>query len=310
MTRARLCNGVSLAYEVHGDRSDRSNRGDRGDRDDSVVFVILGITDNITDWPPGLCEPLVEAGYCVVRYELRDSGHSTKFEDAGGADLAGAQAALARGDLPAAAYTVHDVAEDARLLIEYLDIRTAWVVGYSFGALVAQLLTLKAPERVAGLICLQGSNYNPALPPRLPGVERAMFEATLDYPTREEQIQAIVNLRLATNGPRHALDPVEARRSAETSVARMYYPQGTARLILSRLATAPFFEETGEIACPTLILHADEDPIFSLEHGVDMAERIPHAKLTVLEGAGHNHPLSLQPIIAGHIVEFVENSAG
>ena len=40
---------------------------------------------------------------------------------------------------------------------------------------------------------------------------------------------------------------------------------------------------------PALILHADEDPIFSLEHGVDMAERIPHATLTVLEGAGHNH---------------------
>ena len=135
-----------------------------------------------------------------------------------------------------------------------------------------------------------------------------MLEATLDYPTREEQVRAIMNLRIATNGSRHALDSVEARRSAETSVARMYYPQGTARLILSRLATEPCFERTGSISCPTLILHADEDPIFSLEHGADMAERIPHAGLVVLEGAGHNHPLSLQPIIAGHIVEFIRNS--
>ena len=296
MTQAILSNGVSLTFEVHGDPAD------------PAVFVILGITDNITDWPPGLYEPLVEAGYCVVRHELRDSGHSTKFEGAGRPDLAGAQAALARGSLPAAAYTVHDVAEDARLLLEHLDIRAACVVGYSFGALVAQLLALKAPDMVAGLICLQGSNYNPALPARLPGVERAMLEATLDYPTREEQVRAIMNLRIATNGSRHALDPVEARRSAETSVARMYYPQGTARLILSRLATEPCFERTGSISCPTLILHAAEDPIFSLEHGADMAERIPHAGLVVLEGAGHNHPLSLQPIIAGHIDEFIRNS--
>ena len=71
MTLARLSNGVSLAFEVHGDPAN------------PVVFVILGITDNITDWPPGLYEPLVEAGYCVVRHELRDSGHSTRFEDAG-----------------------------------------------------------------------------------------------------------------------------------------------------------------------------------------------------------------------------------
>ena len=296
MTQARLSNGVSLACEVHGDPAN------------PVIFVVLGITDNITDWPPSLHEPLVEAGYCVVRHELRDSGLSTKFEHAGRPDLAAAQAILARGDLPTAAYTIHDVADDAGLLLEHLGIRTACVVGYSFGAAVAQLLALKVPGAVAGLVCLQGSNYNPALPPRLPGVERAMFEATLEYPTREERVRAITNLRLATNGSRYAMDSRETRQSAETSVARTYYPQGTARLILSRMAGEPFHEETGRISCPTLILHADEDPIFSLEHGTDMAERIPDAKLTVLEGAGHNHPLSLQPIIVEHIAEFVGSS--
>lgn len=61
---------------------------------------------------------------------------------------------------------------------------------------------------------------------------------------------------------------------------------------------------------PALILHADEAHIFSLGHGVDMAERIPHATLTVLEGAGPNHPLSLQPIIAGQLVEFAASSRG
>ena len=62
MTQARLANGVSLACEVHGDPAN------------PVLFVILGISDNITDWPPGFYEPLVEAGYCVARHELRDSG--------------------------------------------------------------------------------------------------------------------------------------------------------------------------------------------------------------------------------------------
>ena len=296
MMQARLSNGVSLACEVHGDPAN------------PVIFVILGITDNITDWPPGLHEPLVEAGYCVVRHELRDSGLSTKFEHAGRPDLAAAQETLARGDLPPAAYTIHDVADDAKLLLEHLGIRAACVVGYSFGAAVAQLLALKAPGAAAGLVCLQGSNYNPALPPRLPDVERAMLEATLDYPTREERVRAITNLRLATNGSRYALDSREARRSAETSVTRMYYPQGTARLVLSRMAGGPFHRETGRISCPTLILHADEDPIFSLEHGTDMAERIPDARLAVLEGAGHNHPLSLQPVIVSHIAEFAGGS--
>ena len=47
-----------------------------------------------------------------------------------------------------------------------------------------------------------------------------------------------------------------------------------------------------------------------LEHGVDMAERISGARLMVLEGAGHSHPLSLPPIVARHIVEFAGTSAG
>ena len=295
MAQAKLENGVTLEYEVHGDRSR------------PVIFVILGITDNITDWPPGMFEPLVEAGYCVVCHELRDSGWSTKFEDFGIPNLGAAAEQLASGVLPEAPYTVWDVADDALLLMRYLDIRSACVVGYSYGSMVAQLLALRAIERLDGLVCLQGSNYNPSLPARSKAVQEAMYAATVEYPSVAEKINAVKELRLATNGSIHALDDDEASASARTSVERMYYPQGTARIVLSRFATVPFFEQTSEIICPTLILQADEDPIFSFEHGEDMASRIPNAKLVKLKGAGHNHPLSLQPIIATEIGRFARS---
>lgn len=293
MPQAALPNGVDLAFEVHGDPSD------------PVVLVILGITDNITDWPGGLYEPLVSNGYCVVRYELRDSGRSTKFDQCGVPDLKAAKEQLDRGILPSAPYTAHDMAEDAWLLLDHLHIRSACVVGYSFGALVAQLLALDAPQSVSALVCLQGSNYNPALPPRSPGVDAAMLGAARAYETTEEKVQAMIDLRLATNGSIHALDQHEARESAETSVSRMYCPEGTARIVLSRFATGPIHEKASDIACPALILHGDEDPIFSLEHGEDMAARIPNARLRVLRGAGHNHPLSLQPVISDCLLEFM-----
>ena len=295
MPQADLPNGVNLAYEVHGDPSD------------PVILVILGITDNITDWPVDLYEPLVSSGYCVVRYELRDSGKSTKFEEHGIPDLQAAKQQMDQGILPSAPYTALDMAEDARLLLGHLQIGSACVVGYSYGALVAQLLALDVPQAVSALACLQGSNYNPALPPRSPDVEAAMFGATRVYETREEKVQAMIDLRLATNGSVHALGPDEARESAETSVSRMYYPQGTTRIILSRFATEPVHDKISGITCPALILHADEDPIFSIEHGEDMAAQIPNARLSVLRGAGHNHPLSLQPVIAERLLEFVSD---
>lgn len=192
------------------------------------------------------------------------------------------------------------------MLLDYLQINSAWVVGYSYGSMVAQLLTLSAPEKVLGLICLQGSNYKPELSPRTKNVEQAMLAATLEYKSSDEETNAMKNLRVATNGSVHALDEKEALDSATTSVSRMYCPDGTARIVLSRFATAPFYQLTSNISCPTLVLHGDEDPIFPLDHGEDMANRIPNARLSILKGAGHNHPLSLQPLIARQIVEFIK----
>ena len=293
MPKAALPNGVSLAYDVDGELTD------------PVVFVILGITDNITDWPAGLYDPLASNGFCVVRHELRDSGLSTKFDAYGPADLKAAKEELSAGRRPNAPYTAQDIAEDARLLLQHLDISSACIVGYSFGALVAQILALEAPQTASALVCLQGSNYNPALPPRSPGVEAAMLGATRSYGTTEEQIRAIRDLRMATNGSLHALDAREARDSAETSVSRMYCPEGTGRIILSRFASEPIYNRTRDIECPALILHGDEDPIFNIEHGNDMTARLPKGRLQILDGAGHNHPLSLQPVIASQLVEFV-----
>jgi hypothetical protein len=53
---ASLATGVGLAYDVIGTLSQ------------PVVTSILGISDNITDWPDRLCVPFVELGYRVVRY--------------------------------------------------------------------------------------------------------------------------------------------------------------------------------------------------------------------------------------------------
>ena len=105
MASAILPHNVTLEYEIHGQLSQ------------PVIFPILGITDNITDWPPALYEPFVEAGYCVVRHELRDSGFSTKIDGWGEADLAAAAETLQNGEIPKAPYTIHDVADDAAELL-------------------------------------------------------------------------------------------------------------------------------------------------------------------------------------------------
>jgi pimeloyl-ACP methyl ester carboxylesterase len=258
---APVGNGIELAYDVVGTLSH------------PVVMPLLGITDNMTDWPDSLCVPFIESGYCVVRHECRDMGWSTQMEGA--------------------AYCMEDIANDVIGLMDHLGIKTADFIGYSFGGAVAQLLAIAAPDRVRKLVLLQTTNYNPALPARTAAVLEAMNNACIQHPTAAEAVAAIKAVRLACNGTAHAMSDEEAGIAAERSVARAYRPSGTARMIEARKRTAAFHERSAAIRCPTLVLQGSDDPIFPRGHGEDIARRIPGAKLAYLQGAGHNHPKSL-----------------
>jgi len=45
--------------------------------------------------------------------------------------------------------------------------------------------------------------------------------------------------------------------------------------------------ELGAIACPTLVLAGELDPITPVADAEDIAAAIPHAELRVFDGAGH-----------------------
>jgi pimeloyl-ACP methyl ester carboxylesterase len=273
---ASVGNGVELAYEVVGTRSQ------------PVVMPLLGITDNMTDWPDSLCVPFLESGHCVVRHECRDMGWSTQMEGA--------------------VYSMEDIANDVIGLMNHLGIKIADFIGYSFGGAVAQLLALNAPDRARSLVLLQSTNYNPSLPARTAAVLEAMNSTCIQYPTSAEAVAAIKAVRLACNGTVHAMSDEEARNAAERSVARGYRPSGTTRMIEARKRTAPFYERSAAIRCPTLVLQGSDDPIFPRGHGEDIARRIPGARLAYLEGAGHNHPKSLIPQMLGLMCTHLASS--
>jgi pimeloyl-ACP methyl ester carboxylesterase len=264
--------GIRLACDEHGARSA------------PVVLPILGITDNITDWPESFCEPFVAAGLRVVRFESRDMGWSTQ---------------VARD------YTIDDVATDVLALMDALGIDAASLVGYSFGGAVAQVIAIGAPQRVRHLVALQSTTYRPALPPRTAAVQQAMAAACIRYATEEGAVTAMRGLRIACNGSLHAMSEAEADASARRSVERGYHPLGTARMIRARQSSAPFFEHLPEVRRPTLVVQGTDDPIFPVGHGADIASRIPGARLVEFAGAGHNHPPSLIGPMLATIRDFV-----
>lgn len=63
-----------------------------------------------------------------------------------------------------------------------------------------------------------------------------------------------------------------------------------------------------EIAAPTLVLAGDEDPIVRLSAARRTASSIPGARLTILEGAGHDIPAPLWDTVAQAVRENADRA--
>jgi pimeloyl-ACP methyl ester carboxylesterase len=128
---------------------------DLGDPAGPPVLLIMGVGAQLPMWPDGFCELLIERGFRVIRYDHRDIGLSTKMagQKADGSVYARV-VRYALGRSSPVPYTLVDMAEDARSLLDHLRIDRAHVVGASMGGMIAQVLGGSHPDRVASLALL------------------------------------------------------------------------------------------------------------------------------------------------------------
>jgi pimeloyl-ACP methyl ester carboxylesterase len=65
-------------------------------------------------------------------------------------------------------------------------------------------------------------------------------------------------------------------------------------------------EDLQRITCPVLVCHGDRDRIQQLDYAEHLAERLPHAELFVVEGAGHAVQLEQPDAFQERLEEFLE----
>lgn len=61
------------------------------------------------------------------------------------------------------------------------------------------------------------------------------------------------------------------------------------------------------IHCPTLVIHAAEDKNFSLEEHVEMVEKMPNAKLAIVDDSGHMSPMESPQAITALLRFWLNN---
>lgn len=143
--------GVSIAYETFGDSSD------------PAVLLVMGFSAQMIAWHEDFCRALAERGRYVIRYDNRDCGLSTKFDDHP-VDMGRFISAVSSGDISSALamvpYTLQDMADDGLGLLTSLGIERAHVVGSSMGGMIAQTMAIDEP-RVLTLTSMMSSTGEP-----------------------------------------------------------------------------------------------------------------------------------------------------
>jgi len=260
-------NGIEIWYEDFGNPSD------------PTVLLIMGAGGQAILWPLELIEPIVKEGYHVVRFDNRDVGLSTWIDN-----------------YESDPYTLEDMADDSIGLMDALKINKAHFIGASMGGMIAQLATIKYPQRVLSLTSWM-STYSfddPDLPPMTAEVQTLMTKMMTSQPqTREEIIESSVTMYKTLAGKRLPLNEERIRAMAETLFERGYNPKNSHSL--AAMKSGSRLDALRNIDVPTLVIHGDADPIINYIHGVVCAKVIPGAKLHILKGVGHDIPLEILP---------------
>jgi len=291
-------NGIEIEVEDSG--------ADGSQADRPVVLLIMGLGMQLIAWTPDFVQPLVDAGFRVIRHDNRDIGLSQGFDQAPRRSIAW-QMLRGRFGLPIrSAYTLQDMAADALGVLDALGIQRAHIVGASMGGMIAQRVAASAPERVITLTSIMSSSGAAGLPGPDPVIARALFRPA---PARDEAALTEFSLsfiRLIAS-PGYPYDEAALRDRIVRGLRRAYRPAGLLRQMLAIGADTGRARVLGRITRPTLVLHGEADKLVPVACGRDTATRIAGARFVGIPGMGHDLPPGVVEIVLRHLIPFMQN---
>ncbi len=260
---------------------------DSGPTHAPAVLLIMGLGMQLTAWPEIWVQTLVQAGFRVIRFDNRDCGLSTSFDDRGVPNLLWAGLKHKLGWRQRPIYTINDMAMDALGVIDALDIRSAHLVGASMGGMIAQRLALAAPQRIQSLCSIMSSSGAEDLP-----VPDSEVLQQLYTPPRHAGLDGAIEHALKflqmISSPAFPQPEGVLRQQIQRAYLRAYRPAGLLRQTLAVMADVHRAEDLGKMRVPTLVIHGDADRMVPMACGQDTARRIPGSDFRLIAGLGHD----------------------
>lgn len=177
------------------------------------------------------------------------------------------------------------------------------LVGMSMGGMIAQLVALEHPSRVASLTVISSTPVGTDTS-HLPQTSDAYIEHSaegvkVDWSDRGQVVDFIVRDARAIASIAHPFDEARMRAFVEQDYDRSGGFLSATNHFMLRGGDA-WKGRLHEIASPLLVIHGTADPVFPVEHGKALAKAVTGAKIIRIEGGGHElHPNDWDMIVAG-----------
>ena len=248
-----------------------------GDPSNPTLVLINGLGSQCINYHEDWCAMFVDRGLQVIRYDNRDVGLTTKYDDA------------PRG-AGGEAYTISDMAADGMAVLDAAGVDRAHVMGLSMGGMIVQVMAIEHPDRLLSVTSVMSRTGEPEYGGSTP---EAFALLTAPAPTsREESIDRHVEGLRVWGSPAFA-DEERWRRDAQRAVDRCFHPSGPGLQFLAIAAAPQRADRLREVTTPALVIHGDCDTLIDISGGRRTAELIPGARFEAIEGMGHDYPPQL-----------------
>ena len=231
----------------------------------------------------GMWWPQVEAfvtEFQLLRYDVRGHG---------------------RSDAPEGPYTLDQLADDARALLDALSIDRVHWVGISMGGMIGQALALRYPERLHSLsICDSLATF--------PAEARAAWDERLAT-ARERGMEALV---ASTLERWFTPEFVSAHPEPIARIERMIRQTPLAGYLgcSQAIMRLDLLAQLQAVRAPTRVLVGEHDPGTPVAASRAIAQRIPGAELHVIPGARHLTSIEAADYFNEIVLDLVQATFG
>jgi pimeloyl-ACP methyl ester carboxylesterase len=191
-------------------------------------------------------------------------------------------------------YRVSELRDDLFTVLDHLHIERAYVVGYSFGSMIALAALAEQPHRFGRAMLVNGFARR-----SLAWAEVLLAHFVRYFPWRVAQVPGFHALVRRHNVELYGGRPPEELEHFCTAegkpLLRTFAPRA---LLMHRTDLRPLL---GRITQPVLLIHGDRDRLVSRAHQDELKRGLPNAARAEIERCGH-YPQLTRPEVFTEIV--------